>query len=223
MSTYDDSNGTLQSRNPQPHMSSRFLLASQKDSLMRTALIRLIAISGLFAAWQANAAPSPENFVLPNHGTLVLSVPSDWKANVKTPGGDSPQTISFAPKNGAAFKVLLTPIWAEATRQLPDDAKVRSVVWSAAEGAEGGAGFNAVAVSDIVGPTSHGYFFSATDKKSAAGAWKYVQQGTVKTGDILVTFTILSNDGQQANAKTALEMIRHASHLQGDSVLAASR
>jgi hypothetical protein len=65
--------------------------------------------------------------------------------------------------------------------------------------------------------------FYATDKTPSAGEWKYVRQGTIKTGDIVLTFTILTNDGQQANEKTALNMIRHASHQLSDSVLAASR
>jgi hypothetical protein len=190
---------------------------------MRSAFIRSFALTALVGAFAANAAPLPEQFVLPNHGTLVLNVPSDWQANVKTPAGDSPQTISIAPKNGAAFQMLLTPIWGDATRALPDDAKIRSVVASAAKGAESASVEKAVMVRNIAGPSSRGYYFYATDKAPAAGEWKYVRQGTIKTGDIVVTFTILANDGQQANAKTALDMIRHASHQLPDSVLAASR
>jgi hypothetical protein len=190
---------------------------------MRIAFVRPFALTGLIAAGAAGAAPLPEQFVLPNHGTLVLNVPSDWKANVKTPAGDSPQTILIAPKNGAALRMLLTPIWGDASRALPDDAKIRSVVTSAAKGAESGSAESSVAVRNIVGPNTRGYYFYATDKAPAAGEWKYVRQGTIKTGDIVLTFTILTNDGQQANAKTALNMIRHASHRLSDSVLAASR
>jgi hypothetical protein len=190
---------------------------------MRSALIRYVAVTGLFAAWAANAAPLPEQFVLPNHGTLALNVPSDWKANVKTPAGDSPQTILIAPKNGAGFQMLLTPIWGDAGRALPDDAKIRTVVASAAKGAESGAAQSSVAIRNIAGPSSRGYYFYATDKAPSAGEWKYVRQGTVKTGDIVVTFTILTNEGQKANEKTALDMIRHATHQLPDSVLAAAR
>jgi hypothetical protein len=190
---------------------------------MRSALIRSFAIVGLVGAVAANAAASPEQFVLPNHGTLTLNVPGNWKANVKTPAGNSPQTILISPKNGAAFEVLLTPIWGEATRVLPDDAKIHSVVLSAAKGAESASLQKAVAVRNISGPSTRGYYFYATDKTPAAGEWKYVRQGTIATGDIVLTFTILTNDGQEANAKTALDMIRHASHQVTDSVLAASR
>ena len=159
--------------------------------------------------------------MLPNHGTLVLNVPGDWKANVKSPAGNSPQTIIIAPKNGAAFKVLLTPIWGDETRVLPDDAKIRSVVSSAAKGAESVWLEPAVAVHTLSGPSANGYYFYATDKAPAASGWKYLEQGTVKTGDIVLTFTVLSNS--QAEAKTALDMIRHASHAASDAVLNASR
>lgn len=188
---------------------------------MRTSLIRSIALTALIGAAAAHAAPLPEQFVLPNHGTLVLNVPSDWKANVKSPAGNSPQTIIIAPKNGAAFKVLLTPIWGDETRVLPDDAKIRSVVSSAAKGAESVWLEPAVAVHTLIGPSANGYYFYATDKAPAASGWKYLEQGTVKTGDIVLTFTVLSNS--QAEAKTALDMIRHASHAASDAVLNASR
>ena len=189
---------------------------------MRSALIRYVALAGLFTGWQANASAAVEQFVLPNHGTLVLNVPSSWKADVKTPAGNSPQIILIAPRSGAAFRMLLTPIWGDETRVLPDDAKIRSVVESAAKGAEAGA-VNPIAVHDIDGPSSHGYYFSATDKAPAAGDWKYMRQGTIKTGDIVLTFTIVAKDGQQANAKTALDMIRRASQQFPNSVMASSR
>jgi hypothetical protein len=188
---------------------------------MRTSLIQSIALTALVGGVAAHAAPLPEQFVLPNHGTLVLNVPSEWKANVKTPGGNSPQIITISPKNGAAFKVLLTPIWGEETRMLPDDAKMRSVVYSAAKGAESTSLQPAIAVHTLSGPSTSGYYFNATDKGPAATEWKYLEQGTVKTGDIVLTFTVLSNS--QAEAKTALDMIRHASHAASDSVLNASR
>ena len=192
---------------------------------MRSVFIRCFAILGLagVVAATATAAPLPEQFVLPNHGTLTLNVPSDWKAYVKTPAGNSPQTILISPKNGAAFEVLLTPIWGDATRVLPDDAKIRSVVTSAAKGAESASLQKTVAVRNISGPSTRGYYFYATDKSPALGEWKNVRQGTIATGNIVLTFTILTNDGQQADAKTALNMVRHASHQVTDSVLAASR
>jgi hypothetical protein len=190
---------------------------------MRSALIPSFALTGAFASWAANTAPLPEQFILPNHGTLALNVSADWKASVKTPAGDSPQTILITPKHGAAFRMLLTPIWGDATRTLPDDAEIRSVVASAAKSAEIASAQGPVAVHNIAGSGTSGYYFYAADKAATVGGWKYLRQGTVKTGDIVLTFTILTNDGQQANAKTALDMVRHASHQLPDSVLAASR
>lgn len=190
---------------------------------MRTSLIQSAALAALVTAAAAHAAPLPEQFVLPNHGTLLLNVPTDWKVNVKTPSGDSPQTILIAPRDGAAFKMLLTPIWGDTTRVLPDDAKIHDVVSSAAKGAEAASTQSAVAVRNISGPSARGYYFYSTDKAAAAGEWKYLRQGTVSMGDIVLTFTILTNDARQVDAKTALDMIRHASHKASEPVLNASR
>ncbi len=69
----------------------------------------------------------------------------------------------------------------------------------------------------LVGPNSRGYYFFATDRAPAPGEWKYLTQGAVQVGAIALTFTILTNDGQEADAKAALELIRLAALKAGDS------
>jgi hypothetical protein len=125
----------------------------------------------------------------------------------------------MGPQSGTAFAVLLTPVSGTgANAGAPDDAKIRAFVASAAKSAGEQSVEGVLTLKDFVAASGHGYYFRATDKAPAAGEWKYLTQGMVKTGGIGLTFTILTNDGQEQIEKAALEMIRSAVHGSSESV-----
>jgi hypothetical protein len=64
----------------------------------------------------------------------------------------------------------------------------------------------------LTGPSGSGYYFVATDRAPALGEWKYLTQGIIRVDDIVLAFTILTNDGQEATVTAALGMLRHAVH-----------
>jgi hypothetical protein len=68
-----------------------------------------------------------------------------------------------------------------------------------------------IPVHDLTGPDVHGYYIFATDRAPAPGEWKYLWQGMINIDAAPFAFTILTNDGQEAIAKAALELIRSAS------------
>jgi len=53
-----------------------------------------------------------------------------------------------------------------------------------------------------------GYYFSATDRAPNPGEYKYLTQGMLPVGELVVTFTILSNDGGEAAVSAALTLLR---------------
>ena len=57
-----------------------------------------------------------------------------------------------------------------------------------------------------------GYYFSITDKAPSikAGEYKYMTQGGVPVGDLLVMFTIFSNERDSADVPIAREIIANA-------------
>jgi hypothetical protein len=54
------------------------------------------------------------------------------------------------------------------------------------------------------GESGMGYYFSATDRAPKPGEFKYLTQGILHIGELVASFTILSNDGGEANASDAL-------------------
>lgn len=186
---------------------------------MNSALVRLATVVIIVACWPGLAAAAPQNFTLPGHGTLLLNVPEGWKASAKQPPGGLPPTIGLGPQSGAPFVVLITAVWGISARDgVPDDAKIRSTVTVAAKSAEGQSVEGVLSLKDLAGSSGHGYYFRATDRAPAPGEWKYLSQGMIRTGTIALTFTILTNDGQAAAEKSALEMIRLAVQQSGEAV-----
>lgn len=173
----------------------------------------LIASLFLVSASSSAADSANRSYPLPKHGAFELKVPLVWKDSVRQPPNDLPPTISFAQKDGAAFEVLVTPMWAfrpDVTMPTPEETK--STVRRAADEAQQQAVEKTIEVKELKGTSATGYYFSATDRAPKPGEYKYLTQGMLSTGDLRVTFTILTNDGQEQIAQSALAMLASAAH-----------
>jgi hypothetical protein len=154
---------------------------------------------------------STRRFPIPGHGELALPVPEAWTYEILKPPDDLPPTITFSPASGAPFKVVVTAGGgAEPGEQALDTGTIRQQVESAAESATFQAIEKSIKVQELAGPALSGFYFSATDKAPKAGEYRCVTQGIARVGEIVLAFTILSNDGQEAIVRTALEMLRGA-------------
>jgi hypothetical protein len=163
---------------------------------------------------QAADAAAVKKYALPAHGSLQLNVPGAWADEVRQPPGGIPPTIVFRARSGQPFEVLVSPIW-RARPDVPEATKetIRASVQSAADEAKADAVEQTIPILELAGAKGPGYYFSATDKAPKPGEYKYLTQGMVKLSDLTLTFTILTNDGQQQVVKDALEMVKSAAHL----------
>jgi hypothetical protein len=169
-------------------------------------------VLGLWALLGVTAAAASEHvYPLQNHTGLVLPVPDDWKEEIKSARADGPQSLFFTPQNGAAFAVAVTPIVAMRDgSHIPDNEAIRGLVLASSQRLAARAVEKPLALKPLFGPSCKGYYFFVTDRAPAPGEWKYLTEGIVRVGGIDVAFDILTNDGQEAVAKAALDMIRHA-------------
>lgn len=184
---------------------------------MRNIFGGLVAV--VVACWPGLALATPQSFVMPGHGTLLLNVPDGWKSDLKQPPGGLPPTIGFGGQSGGSFIVLVTAVWGSSPGSAaPDDAKIKATVVSAAKSAESQSVEGSLALQSLGGASGRGYYFRATDRAPKPGEWKYLTQGMIRTGGIALTFTILTNDAQAAIELAALEMIRLAVQQSGEAV-----
>jgi hypothetical protein len=64
----------------------------------------------------------------------------------------------------------------------------------------------------LQGASGIGFYFVATDRVPQPEEFRYMNQGILEVGDLTVTFTILTNEGQDAVVEEALAMLKGAVH-----------
>ena len=168
----------------------------------------MLAVAPAFAD-----ATAVRDYALGQHGSLQLTVPVSWKDSVTQPPNGLSPTIAFVPERGAAFRVLLTPIWSDRSGAvLPVAADIRKKVEQAAAQAKAQALEPDVAVQEMNGTTGSGYHYAVTDRAPKPGEFKRMNQGMLRVGDLLVSFTILSHDAADPVNAEATAMLEGAVH-----------
>lgn len=175
----------------------------------------LLFLAALLPAVPAFAADklAQKRYPLPEErGTFVLNAPVAWKDQVQQPP-QSPPTILFTPATGKPFQVLITPIW-KPRPDIPTPSKeaLRENVQRAADELKSERIENKIKLVEIQGKTGPGFYYSATDKAPKPDEFKFLTQGRIMVSELMVTFAILTNDGQQQVVRDALTMIRGATH-----------
>ena len=167
-----------------------------------------IVVASPFARAEEVAVRS---YPLPEHGTFQVKAPESWKDSVAQPGSGLPPTITFEPKAGAPFKILVTPLWlAQPDLKMPTADEIKVKLQQGADEVAQQAVEKTIEVKVLKGSTNIGYYFAATDRAPKPGEFKFLNQGIVVVEDLLVSFTILTNDGQDAVVRAGLSMLSRA-------------
>jgi hypothetical protein len=160
----------------------------------------------------AKASKNERRYPLGDYGFFRVDIPLSWKDELQQPAKRLPPTISLSPKAGNSFQILITPIWG-AKKEVLEDAAIKELVRKSAETARPQAVEKTLRLVGLQGASSKGYYFFSTDKAPRPGEFKYMTQGVLAVGDLIVTFTILTNNNHEEVAKEALTLLREARHL----------
>jgi len=177
---------------------------------------RILVAAFLVVAFASIAAADAEarRFRLAGHGELELPVPTTWKVAVRSPPGDLPPTLHFSAVDGQPFEFMVTPLWAIQGHVPPSDPEtLRAQLEHAVKQAQSQAVESQIEVKKLTGASAQGFYFAATDRAPNPGEYKYMTQGILPVGDLVVTFTVLTNDGQKAIVEAALQALRRAVHV----------
>jgi hypothetical protein len=161
---------------------------------------------------------SLRNFPVPQHGVLKLQVPKAWKDRVSQPPGSPAPTIALTSGGQEAFEVLLSPMWRTwpAAPQAAS-AEVKRLVEQSAARMKPKAVEKELAIQEIKGAADVGYYFSVTDPAPKPGEFKYMLQGMIRVGELLVVFTVLTQDGGDSVRRQALALVQSAAHTNEDA------
>jgi len=162
------------------------------------------------AAAQPFGAMGIRSYPLPEHGALVLELPSDWTQEFRRVR-DLPPTIVLAPASGDAFRALITPLWKpeggvpirdQTDMQRLIDMDLGEMLPTAVE--------KNVSVHPINGKDSTGYYFLVTDKAPRSGEYPYAVRAGIVTGDLLLSATILCRAKDAPGIAATIEALRTA-------------
>lgn len=171
-------------------------------------VLRCLVLASTLLSCAALAA-ADTRYALADRGFVVLTVPTGWVDRVHQTDPNLPPTIVFRPASGADFHVLVTPIWPPRPDMPPSTAEdVHALVKGNAEQMQGQAVEREISVRNLTGPEVFGSLFSATDPNPKPGEYKLLTQGMLALAELRVTFTILTNDGQDAVVASALDMLK---------------
>jgi len=158
------------------------------------------------------------SYLLPDHGNIQIKVPVSWKDDLRQPPHRLPPTITLKPKTGKPFEILITPIWPASKENQPmSSEKLKQLVQQGAERAKSQAVEKTVPTQELRGSSGMGYYFAVTDRAPGSEEYKYMTQGMIHIGDLTVTFTVLTNDGQEKIVTDALSMLKSAIHVNGNT------
>ncbi len=181
---------------------------------------RLVTAIALIVAWLATQPDGraqekeARRFELPNLDSLELVVPPAWEETVDQPSDGGPPTIQLRPREGAPFEIFITPEWVDQPDEsVPDAETLRARVRSTAERMRDQAAEENLEIRRLQGASGVGFYFAATDRASQPEEFKYMNEGALQVGDLTITFTILTNDGQDAVVEEAFAMLKSAVHM----------
>ena len=150
------------------------------------------------------------SFAIPQHGKLMLNVPSSWKQGAGDPVGIFP-TITFSPDKGDAFVVLITPIWnAKKDQNFNKSEKVKSMIDGDLRGMLPSAIEKDVNIREFKGVYGSGYYFLLTDKAPKPGEYTYATRAWVGVGDLLLSVTILSQSRNSEGITSTIMALKGA-------------
>ena len=149
---------------------------------------------------------------MPGHGQLHLKIPKGWSDELRTQPGKSPPSIFISGFEGAPFVVYVTPRWPDPhnASDFGTPKSIHEMVAKAAQAAEPESVEGKLSIVTMGGAQGPGYYFDATDRAPKPGEFKYMTLGAVGVGNVVCTFTILTNDKNSSVKNEALTMLRHA-------------
>ena len=168
----------------------------------------------LLSVWPLSALAAGSNHVALSGGDeLWLTIPATWNEKFEAPEKNMPPSVWMTARQGATFNVIMTPLSGTPVgAAMSDENRLRAIVASAARSALEKSVEMTIPVQNLTGPHVHGFYLVATDRAPKPNEWKYLTQGMINIDGEPFAFTILTNDGQEAIAKAAMELIRNASY-----------
>jgi|GEM_PF-1471596 len=157
-------------------------------------IVSLLLLVGSVAgvAHCRNHAEKPNvQLTFAGHGGIALTVPADWTSKVRGSESGLPPTIDFRSPRGE--QMLITILWdVGGTPGYNTPVQLREAVSYSSAHALTSAVQKTLPLVEFRGTSGTGYWFWATDRDPGTG-YKHLANGALAGGDLLLSFTFLTN------------------------------
>ena len=168
-----------------------------------------------FGALQAQTDEETRTYDLAGKGTLQLTVPTTWQqgyASLTPDGATISFSIQYESEERLLWKVFITGFWKHQQRSLPSAEKLKSDLEHTGKAHLIRAKEDELVIREARGAETVVYSFSLTDREPKPDEYLFMTQGAARIGEVVVVFTILSNQDRTEIDRTALEAVRTARH-----------
>lgn len=132
--------------------------------------------------------------------------------------------LHIAPAKGKAFDAQLTGVWlTPANQAVTTPESIQANTERTGNGVLLQAVEKTLMLQELRGSESVGTYYSLTVRKTAPGEFKYITQGSFRTGELLSAFTILSSNPSSAEIKQLLKMLTDSTHVKASGAEASPR
>jgi hypothetical protein len=176
----------------------------------------------LFSAVLTNASFAQKNLLgkrnityrVAEEKSITMTVPQLWIDEISLGKESSVPTIEFSPeKKDRSSKVMITPVLIqEGGPDFRHPELIGKLLEEMGEKILPNSVEAEISLIPIKGNAGSGFHYAVTDKRSQLppGEYRYMTQGGIHVSDLLVMFTIFTNEKGSAVIREALEMISGA-------------
>lgn len=185
--------------------------------IIRTALliVSLYAVN-VVANNNEEYSTNTELFTLPEHGELKIEVPTLWEYRYTTIDNASPPFLTFYmhdKNNKEIFQLNISVLWEDGyERDIISSDFIYSLVYEAGKNTLSESDQSEIILTEIKGTYGNGFLFDLSDSDAKQDEYKFLTQGGLAVGKLLLLFSLFSNDDQMILRELMLRTIKSAKH-----------
>jgi hypothetical protein len=163
-----------------------------------------------------NETTTQRNYPVPGHGELLLNVPVNWEVTYLSLAEDKPPIITFYKTDKQKrdiFQLNLSIFWDDGfKRDITKPENIKALVADVGNTILESSAESELVLNQITGTGGQGYYFKLSDKTEKAGEYKYLIQGALNVGELLLVFSLFTFEPDIQLQKMALTMLQTAMH-----------
>ena len=157
-----------------------------------------------------------EIFDIPGHGELVMEVPRIWNYNFTKTDSQTPPLITFYVLDAdekEIFQLNMSVFWEDGyARSITTLDYIESMVSEAGNNTLRYSDQDSLELIELSGRDGEGLYFELSDSSAGDDEYKYLTQGALGVGQVLLVFSLFSNDEEGILRDAMFRALKSARH-----------